>query len=333
MPGALLQPLRRPFDPDANTWRLTLTMPLERIDSSPPPSFRQGLPMLARLLLLGLLSVLLMVADQRLRISQPLRATVSVLISPMQWLVLQPARLMDAAGQYFSQLDEVQEQARTLQTRTIPQAQRLQEVEQLRQENQQLRELLDLQKQTAGPTRAVEILYETADPYSQEVVVDRGFMGGVVQGAAVINASGVVGQVTRVYPLVSEVTLLTDRNQSIPVLNVRTGARYIAFGDPSTGTGVLELRFVPASADLKEGDLLTTNGLDGIYPPGLHVGRVARVDRRVDNSFARVSVTPAAQRQGRHLLILMPHQDWPLRPRQGAQASTGKTATGAGGKP
>ena len=82
-------------------------MPLERIDSSPPPSFRQGLPMLARLLLLGLLSVLLMVADQRLRISQPLRATVSVLISPMQWLVLQPARLMDAAGQYFSQLDEV----------------------------------------------------------------------------------------------------------------------------------------------------------------------------------------------------------------------------------
>lgn len=309
-------------------------MPLERIDSSPPPSFRQGLPMLARLLLLGLLSVLLMVADQRLRISQPLRATVSVLISPMQWLVLQPARLMDAAGQYFSQLDEVQEQARTLQTRTIAQAQRLQEVEQLRQENQQLRELLDLQKQTAGPTRAVEILYETADPYSQEVVVDRGFMGGVVQGSAVINASGVVGQVTRVYPLVSEVTLLSDRNQSIPVLNVRTGARYIAFGEPSTGAGMLELRFVPASADLKEGDLLTTNGLDGIYPPGLHVGRVARVDRRVDNSFARVAVTPAAQRQGRHLLILMPHQDWPQRPQPAKTAPTGKAdATSPGGKP
>lgn len=288
--------------------------------------------MLARLLLLGLLSVLLMVADHRLHISQPLRASVSVLISPLQWLVLQPARLADAAGRYFSQLDEVQEQARTLQTRTIAQAQRLQEVEQLRQENQQLRELLDIHQQTAGPTRAVEILYETADPYSQEIVVDRGFMGGVVQGSAVINASGVVGQVTRVYPLVSEVTLLTDRNQSIPVLNVRTGARYIAFGDPSTGAGQLELRFVPASADLKEGDLLTTNGLDGIYPPGLHVGRVARVDRRIDNSFARVAVTPSAQRQGRHLLILLPHQDWPQDPRHGPSSPTGKTPA-SGGKP
>jgi len=310
-------------------------MPLERIDSSPPPSFRQGLPMLARLLLLGLLSVLLMVADHRLRISQPLRASVSVLISPLQWLVLQPGRLVDAAGQYFSQLDEVQEQARALQTRTIAQAQRLQEVEQLRQENQQLRELLSLQQQNAGTTRAVEILYETADPYSQEIVVDRGFMGGVVQGSAVINASGVVGQVTRVYPLVSEVTLLTDRNQSIPVINVRTGARYIAFGDPSIGAGVLELRFVPASADLKEGDLLTTNGLDGIYPPGLHVGKVARVDRRIDNSFARVTVTPAAQRQGRHLLVLLPHKDWPQHPRQASQAPAANlgASTAKGGKP
>jgi len=285
--------------------------------------------MLARLLLLGLLSVLLMVADQRLRISQPLRATVSVLISPMQWLVLQPARLMDAAGQYFSQLDEVQEQARTLQTRTIAQAQRLQEVEQLRQENQQLRELLDLQKQTAGPTRAVEILYETADPYSQEVVVDRGFMGGVVQGAAVINASGVVGQVTRVYPLVSEVTLLTDRDQSIPVLNARTGQRFVAFGDPATLGGSLELRFVPASADVQANDLLTTSGVDGVYPAGLHVGRVAQVDRRIDTAFARVHAQPMARHRGRHMLVLSPVSDWPERPVKAEPAPRTRKAASA----
>ncbi len=289
-------------------------MPLDRIDSSPPPSFRQGLPMLARLGLLSLLSMLLMVADHRLQISQPLRATASVLLSPLQWLVLQPGRMLEATGRYFGQLDEVQEQARSLEARAIAQAQRLQEVEQLKQENRQLRELMGIREQLAGPSRAVQILYESPDPYSQKIVVDKGLLAGIQLGSAVINAAGVVGQVTRVYPLLGEVTLLTDRNQSVPVLNVRTGARYIAYGDPATGAGLLELRFVPASADLRQGDLLTTSGLDGVYPPGLHVGHVAQVDRRVDSSFARVSVMPVPQHQGRHLLVLMPHKDWPARP-------------------
>lgn len=299
-------------------------MPLERIDSSPPPSFRQGFPVLMRLGLLSLLSVLLMVADHRLGLSQPVRATASVLLSPLQWLVLQPGRLFDAAGQYFGQMDEVQEQSRSLEARAIAQAQRLQEVEQLQHENAQLRALLDLREQLAGPTRAVQILYESPDPYSQQIVVDKGLLSGVQLGSAVIHAAGVVGQVTRVYPLLSEVTLLTDRNQSVPVVNVRTGARYIAFGDPAAGPGRLELRFVPASADLRQGDLLTTSGLDGVYPPGLHVGQVVQVDRRVDSSFARVGVSAMAQRQGRHLLVLMPHKDWPAHPRQAGEAASGR---------
>lgn len=289
-------------------------MPLDRIDSSPPPSFRRGLPMLFKLGLLSLLSVLLMVADHRLGLSQPLRAGASVLLSPLQWLVLQPARWLGTAGHYFGQVDDVQEQARTLEARAIAQAQRLQEVEQLRQENRQLRQLLDIRAPLAGPSRAVEILYESPDPYKQRIVVDQGLAGGIQPGSAVINAAGVVGQVTRVYPLVSEVTLLTDRDLSVPVINVRTGARYIAFGDPGAGADLLELRFVPASADLRQGDLLTTSGLDGVYPPGLHVGQVSLVDRRIDSSFARVSVTPVRHRQGRHLLVLMPHKDWPALP-------------------
>ncbi|MFM8590886.1 MAG: rod shape-determining protein MreC, partial [Limnohabitans sp.] len=100
--------------------------------------------MLAKLLLLVLLSALLMVADHRLRVSQPLRASVSLLVAPLQWLILQPGQLVDAASQYLGHLDEVQDQTRALQSRTIAQAQRLQEVEQLRQENQQLRQLLGL---------------------------------------------------------------------------------------------------------------------------------------------------------------------------------------------
>jgi rod shape-determining protein MreC len=217
-------------------------------------------------------------------------------------------------GTYFGDLEKAQDAAQNFQTRTIAQAQRLQQVEHLAQENAQLRELLDLREQFAGPTKAVEVLYDTADPYTDRLVVDRGLVAGLVQGAAVIDVGGVVGQVTRVYPLVSEVTLLTDRGQSIPVLNARTGTRHVAIGDPNTQGGALELKFVPSGTDIKSGDLLTTSGIDGVYPAGLHVGRVSYIDRRVDSSFARVLATPTAKPRGRHLLVLMPVKDWPEVP-------------------
>jgi rod shape-determining protein MreC len=217
-------------------------------------------------------------------------------------------------GQYFGNLEDAQDAAQNFQTRAIAQAQRLQQVEQLKQENAQLRELLALREQIAGPTKAVEVLYNTADPYTDRIVVDRGQIAGIVQGSAVIDASGVVGQVTRVYPLVSEVTLLTDRDQSIPVMNARTGSRHVAVGDPSMQGGSLELKFMPSGTDVKQGDLLTTSGIDGVYPPGLHVGQISQIDRRVDSSFARVHATPAAKPRGRHLLVLMPAKDWPAAP-------------------
>jgi rod shape-determining protein MreC len=172
-----------------------------------------------------------------------------------------------------------------------------------------------------GPSQAVEVLYDTADPYTDRVVVDRGLMAGIVQGAAVIDAVGVVGQITRVYPLVSEVTLLTDREQSIPVMNARTGSRHVAGGAPFTQGGALELKFVPSGTDIKQGDLLTTSGIDGVYPAGLHVGTVSQIDRRVDSSFARVYATPSAMPRGRHLLVVMPVKDWPAAPAPEAEPS------------
>jgi rod shape-determining protein MreC len=261
-----------------------------------------------------LLSILLMASDHRFQISQPLRSGIAVVLSPLQWLSLQPGRAFNGLGSYFSDLGKAQDAAQNFQTRTMAQAQRLQQVEQLAQENAQLRELLDLRAQFAGPTKAVEVLYDTADPYTDRLVVDRGLVAGLVQGAAVIDVGGVVGQVTRVYPLVSEVTLLTDRSQSIPVLNARTGTRHVAIGDPNTQGGALELKFVPSGTDIKPGDLLTTSGIDGVYPPGLHVGLVSHIDRRVDSSFARVYATPTAKPRGRHLLVLMPVKDWPTVP-------------------
>ena len=289
-------------------------MALDSLDHSPPPFFRQGLPALSRLLLFGVLSVLLMAADHRLGLSPPIRSTISLVLAPMQWLALLPQRTHSALQDYFTGVDEARDVAQQYQTRTIAQAQRLQQAEQLLQENRHLRELLGLRNDTTGPSKTVQVLYETTDPYTRNVVIDKGQISGITPGSAVIDVAGVVGQVTRVYPLSSEVTLLTDREQSIPVLNARTGQRYIASGDPVTLGGSLELRFVPASADLQEGDLLTTSGIDGVYPAGLQVGRIRQIDRRTDTAFAKVHAVPMAQARGRHMLVLPPVNDWPERP-------------------
>ena len=289
-------------------------MALDSLDRSPQPFFRQGLPALSRLLLFGVLSILLMAADHRLGLSQPIRASISVVLAPMQWLALLPQRASLALQDYFTGVDEARDVAQQYQTRTIAQAQRLQQAEQLLQENSHLRELLELRNDTTGPSKTVQVLYETTDPYTRNIVIDKGQLSGITPGSAVIDVAGVVGQVTRVYPLSSEVTLLTDREQSIPVLNARTGQRYIAAGDPVTLGGSLELRFVPAGADLQEGDLLTTSGIDGVYPAGLQVGRIRQVDRRTDTAFAKVHAVPMAKARGRHMLVLPPVSDWPERP-------------------
>jgi rod shape-determining protein MreC len=310
-------------------------MALDTLERSAPPIFRQGLSATAKLVLLSLLSILLMASDHRFQISQPLRSGIAVVLAPLQWLSLQPVRAFSGLGAYFGDLEKAQDAAQNFQTRTIAQAQRLQQVEQLAQENAQLRELLDLRAQFAGPSKAVEVLYDTADPYTDRLVVDRGLVAGLVQGSAVIDVGGVVGQVTRVYPLVSEVTLLTDRGQSIPVMNARTGTRHVAIGDANSQGGELELKFVPSGTDIKPGDLLTTSGIDGVYPPGLHVGLVSHIDRRVDSSFARVQATPTAKPRGRHLLVLMPVKDWPavpVAPPEPKRKGKGRT-TAAGATP
>jgi rod shape-determining protein MreC len=131
---------------------------------------------------------------------------------------------------------------------------------------------------------------------------------GVKSGSPVMDEGGVLGQVTRVYPLSSEVTLLIDREHTIPVLNTRTGARSVVYGDPSVHGGTLELRFMAGNADVQEGDILSTSGVDGVYPPGIPVARVEKVERRADSAFARISCQPLANTVGaKHVLLLDPH--------------------------
>jgi rod shape-determining protein MreC len=187
------------------------------------------------------------------------------------------------------------------------QSQRANQVEQLDLENARLRKLLGLRERLSSAAVAAQVLYDAADPYTRKVVIDKGLTDRIGLGSPVLDETGVLGQVTRVYPLVSEVTLVTDRDHAIPVLNVRTGARGVAFGDTSTHADAMELRFMAANADVTVGDLLTTSGVDGIYPPGLPVARVEKVERRVDAVFARIYCIPLALVSGAgHVMVLDP---------------------------
>jgi rod shape-determining protein MreC len=281
-------------------------MALDSIDRSPPPFFRVGFAPLTKLIFFSLLSVLLMFADRQFQYTQPLRSVLSTLILPVQWVVLQPGRAFNSVSEYFQSLDQTQKELAAAKIKALQQATRSQQVEQLAHENQNLRQLLELQTQVAHNAKVAEILFDVADPYNQKIVIDKGLLKDIALGSPVIDAGGVIGQVTRVFPMTSEVTLLTDRDQSIPVLNSRTGARNVAYGDVLNGLPKIELRFVPASADVKEGDLLTTSGIDGVYPAGLHVARISHIERRVDISFARIHATPMAELKGRHVLVLPP---------------------------
>ena len=281
-------------------------MALESLDRSPPPFFRVGFAPLTKLIFFSALSLLLVFGDKQLQFTKPLRAGLSTLILPMQWLVLQPGEALSAMGTYFQNLDQAQTNLKAAELKVLQQSVRSQQVEQLQIENQNLRQLMGLQSSMFVASQAAEVLFDVPDPYNQRIVIDRGQLKNVVLGSPVIDAGGVVGQVTRVYPLTSEVTLLTDKDQSIPVLNSRTGARNITSGDVLAGQPMIELKFVPASADVKEGDLLTTSGIDGVYPAGLQVARISHIERRVDISFARIHASPLAELKGRHVLVLQP---------------------------
>lgn len=306
-------------------------MPLGTLDGTPPPFFRQGPSALSKLVFFSALALLLMVADVRFHVTQPLRGVIATALYPVQWLVLRPIIWAQGGSQYFESLNLSQAREAAAQYQLGLQSQRAQQVEQLMLENTRLRALLELRARLNTPALAAQVLYDAADPYTRKVILDKGALDAVAAGAPVLDESGVLGQVTRVYPSVSEVTLITDPNQAIPVLNARTGARGLAFGSASLRSGTLELRYQDANVDMAAGDLLTTSGVDGVYPPGLQVGRVLKLENRADSAFIRITVAPVANLDGGlHVLVLKPLADQMLaRPAEPTEAQRGSR----GGKP
>jgi rod shape-determining protein MreC len=281
-------------------------MPLGTLDRTPPPFFKQGPSALSKLMVCSALALFLMVADARFRITEPLRAAVSTVLFPIQWVAMRPVLVVRTAEDYFTTLNTALQNEEAARRKLVLQSQRANQVEQLTLENQQLRKLLSLRQRLNAPATAAEVLYDAADPYTRKVIIDKGLAQGIELASPVIDESGVLGQVTRVHPLISEVTLVTDAEQAVPVVNTRTGLRGIVYGDATKyGSGGLELRYMAANADVQPNDLLTTSGVDGVYPPGIPVAKVARVERRPDSAFARIVCNPMALVSGaRHVMVL-----------------------------
>jgi rod shape-determining protein MreC len=260
-------------------------------DHSPPPFFKQGPAPLALLTLYVAISISLLVLDVKFHYLELLRQATAVVTHPLQQLSHAPARGLDQAGEYFQSVDALQDENQRLKHAKLEAAPTMLRLQQLEAENARLRRLLAVNERQPAAGQVAQILYTARDPFSRRVIVDKGQQDKVGAGLPVVDDAGIVGQVTRVYPFVSEVTLITDKDQAVPVQIVRNGLRSVVFG---LGNGQLELRFMPANADVQKGDLLVTSGLDGVFLPGFPVARVLQIDRDASYSFARIICEPVA---------------------------------------
>ena len=309
-------------------------MSIGTIDRTPPPFFRQGPSALSKLILCSALALFLMVADARFAVAAQLRALLATALYYPQQVLLMPVQALGIAGDYVLGLRSARAAEEAARLALARQAERASRVEPLLAENARLRGLLDLRPGLSVRAQAAQVLYEASDPYSRKVIIDRGMTQGIIPGSAVINEAGVLGQVTRVFPLSAEVTLLTDKDAAIPVLNTRSQARSVAFGSAAVPGGGMEMRFMAGNADVRVGDVLTTSGVDGVYPPGLPVARVTAVDRKLDSGFARIVLAPAASADGvRHVMVLEPiGLQLPARPEPPAETAKAGPAKKGGRK-
>ncbi|RJG04845.1 rod shape-determining protein MreC [Noviherbaspirillum cavernae] len=283
------------------------------MEYSPPPLFKQGASARAKVVIFALIAIGLLLADAHLRSLGMIRQFVGTALYPLQVVALLPRDAAYMVGDYFSSLSAMQRENRALTQEKVANAQVLQQAQQLSAENAQLRKLLAANERVPVKSVLSEILYDARDAFTRKIVLDRGSKHGVAPGQPVIDDVGVVGQVTRVFTFTSEVTLLTDKDQAIPVQVVRSGLRSIVYGQGHSGS--LDLRFMPVNADIQTGDVLVTSGIDGVYPAGLSVAKVVQVERKSSDAFARIVCQPLAGiDRNRQLLILLTESNFPARP-------------------
>ena len=247
------------------------------------------------------LSLILLVADLRFHTLEWARLGVATVAWPLQRMTWMPIDAAGDAGSYLARQSTLLKENEELRRRQLGTANLLLRQQHLEQENKRLRALLDMRARQPVDGRIAEILYAARDPFSRRVIIDKGIQHGISAGQAVVDDIGVIGQVARVFPLTSEVLLLTDKDQAIPVAVQRNCLRAVLAG---AGAGMMELRFLAANAEIQVGDLLVTSGLDGVYLPGLPVAKVVKIDRDSSYSFARITCATLAGVE-RHGLVLV----------------------------
>ena len=293
------------------------------IQVDPPAFFNRGPSPVARLAFFGILSLALLFADTRYRYLENVRQVVAIALYPVQRALEMPGAAYGYVADYFTSKRRLADENAMLKQELVERAPAAQGYHRAESENARLRALLDVRARYAASAIVAQVLYTGRDPFTQKVFLDKGASAGIQAGAGVIDADGVVGQVTRVFPYMAEVTLLTDRDQAVPVQVERSGVRSVLFGN---GTGRSpELRFTSPSADLREGDRLLTSGLDGTYPPGLAVARIVEVVRDSGQMFARIVCKPLAGIDNSDFLLVMSQSAaMPPRPEEPGETDTAK---------
>ena len=261
------------------------------MDHQPPPFFKRGPAPLARLTFYATLSLALIFMDSRFQTLELVRQGVSLFTHPIQQAAHAPLELLENAGSYFGGITRFQDENTRLKRAQLDNAGSLLRAQQLEAENERLRKLLEIRDRQKVNGQVTQILHAARDPFTHRLIVDKGQQNMIVAGQPVVDSVGVIGQVTRVFPFVSEITLITDKDQAVPVQVLRNGLRSVVFG---LGNDQLELRYMPVNADVQNGDLLVTSGLDGIFLPGLPVAKVVHVERDSSYSFASIYCEPIA---------------------------------------
>lgn len=268
-----------------------------------PAFFVRGPSAFARLAFFSVLSIALMASDSRLHYLTGLRQNLQAILHPLQLLANTPAQIYRNIDEYFTTHDRLLNENRQLKQHELQQAIALQKLNTLALENEYLRELLQTNKSIIESSIVAEIMHVGRDLFTKKIIVNRGFTHGVEAGEAVVDGTGVIGQVTRVYPLSSEVTLITDKYLAIPIQVERNGLRAIAFGHGRDNT--MDLPYLPTNVDIKRGDKLVTSGIDGVYPAGLAVAMVSHIEITPDSPFARIICMPTGGVENHRQVLLV----------------------------
>ncbi|SHF51284.1 rod shape-determining protein MreC [Modicisalibacter ilicicola DSM 19980] len=257
------------------------------------------------MLLCAIVAFALMFAEQRLPRMAELRAHLTTIVAPVQWVVSLPSETISWAALVLSDQRQLIDENRKLREQLLKLSRRVQRMASLTAENVRLRELLDAAQRDDIPYITAQLLSLDSDPFTHQMVIDRGRVDGAYDGQPVMDASGLIGQVMSVSAYTSRVLMLADASHAVPVQVNRNGLRFVV-----QGTGrydQLVVLHVPDTADIREGDLLVTSGLAGRFPEGYPVARVAEVIHDPGEPFAQVTARPVSQpERSRHFLLLFP---------------------------